>query len=123
MEEKVKFSIERRLEDLNGLGGFHIRAGGSSTWMDYEVRILVLHDDGEGEPLKFQNANNDITLDPEKAEIYLYGDIRWDGCSHNNFTNYIHGCSRQEMTRLGRLFETIFDIAMEIMPGNGEYLS
>lgn len=101
--------------------------------MDYEVRVFKLYDDGIGDPYKFEmemeNGSIEYTADIEKSVLLIEGTIKWDGCSHNNFTpndsnrGYIHGCSRQDLVRLGELYRRLFDIAMERMPGNGEYLS
>lgn len=131
-EPKIVWLIDRRLKDADGTGGFHIRAKLSNpSVMDYEVRNLILWDVHEGEPLKFEfrdpTMNGGITAssDVEKGEIYLEGSIKFDGCSHNNFVDggYVHSCSRSEMTRLGRLFETLYDMALELMPDNREFLS
>ena len=127
-ENKTTWTIERRLEDEDRNGGFHIRAGGSESWMNYEVHNLICWPNNKGEPLSFESEDERGSVvgvsDIDKATSYLTGSIKWDGCSHNTFNdNYIHACSRQEMTRLGKLFETLYDIALELMPKNGDYLS
>ena len=129
-EKKIEWLVNHILEDEDGNGGFHIRAGlANSAVVDYEVRSLMLYDDGRGPPLRFemetQNEGIVATTDIEKGILYLEGSISFDGCSHNNFGEggYIHGCSRQEMARLGPLFNKLFDIALELMPSNGEFLS
>jgi hypothetical protein len=114
---------ERRWEDIE----LHARMRLENTCVaTYEVRRLTLHDDGNGQPLKFfQNDYEngwDVTLDPEAAEVLLRGEIKWDGCSHNYFIDYIHACDRQELTRLGVMFDRLFEWALEMMPGNEEHL-
>jgi len=118
----MEWKIERVFEDLE----LHIRAGlVNSAVIDYEVRGLFLHDDGNGAPLKFRTEDGDMTIDLDRAEILVKGSIKWDGCSHNTFgdrNGYIHACSRSEMVRFGELFNKLFEIAQELMPGNGDYL-
>lgn len=128
-QKSAEWTISQELIDEDQTGGFHIRARlANSVVMEYQVRNLFVCDDGEIEsPFRFEmKAYNGVikgTIDIEKGNTYLLGSIKWDGCSHNTFTdNYIHACSRQEMTRLGRLFERLYDIAMELIPGNGDYL-
>ena len=126
----MEWKTECILEDKDKHGGFHIRAGLNSEFsIEYQVRNLLLWDDGEGPPLKFEleEENGGIrgTTDLEKGVIYLAGTIKWDGCSHNTFGDggYIHSCSRQEMVRLGKLFDKLYDIALELMPSHGDCLS
>jgi hypothetical protein len=93
----------------------------------FEVHSLQLHDDGKGRPYKFEKRgathSGEVTTDPNDSEPYVKGTIKWDGCSHVNFLGYIHACSRQELVRFGQLFDRLFNFAMELMPGNGEYLT
>lgn len=101
--------------------------------MDYEVREFTPYDDGVGDSHKFEmtaeNGAVEYTADIEKSDKLIEGTIKWDGCSHNNFApdesnrGYIHGCSRQDLMRLGELYRRLFDIAMERMPNNTDYLS
>lgn len=101
--------------------------------MDYEVREFTPYDDGVGDSHKFEmtaeNGAVEYTADIEKSAKLIEGTIKWDGCSHNNFApdesnrGYIHGCSRQDLMRLGELYRRLFDIAMERMPNNTDYLS
>lgn len=101
--------------------------------MDYEVREFTPYNEGVGDSHKFEmtaeNGAIEYTADIEKSDKLIEGAIKWDGCSHNNFApdesnrGYIHGCSRQDLMRLGELYRRLFDIAMERMPNNGEYLS
>jgi hypothetical protein len=114
---------EHRFEDIE----FHVRVSlKEGCWMDYEIFDLVLFDDGEGPPLKFivehpEGGPDTETTDIEKATRFMHGCVKWDGCSHNNFDSaYIHGCERKEMTRIGILFDKLFDLACERMPQHAE---
>jgi hypothetical protein len=108
---------EHRYEDLF----LHVRVKlANPSAMDYEVRDLVFCDDGTAPLLKFVFGNtNEPIADVEKATVLIKGFIKWDGCSNNDFSS-IHGCSRQEMVRLGELYTRLFDIAMKLMPNQAE---
>lgn len=88
------------------------------SFMEYEVRETCFYHDR----MTFADGK-----DLEETEMMMSGTIKWDGCSHNYFgheadktepTGYIHGCSRQDMVRLGAIFDRLFDLATEIMPAN-----
>lgn len=107
---------ERIYEDIE----LHVRVKASQAVVDYEVRKLIMHDDGVGPALKFEtfeSGSNEMTTDVEKADILIKGYIRFDGCSNNNFGEggYIHACSREDMTRLGTLYDRLFDWAIKLI--------
>lgn len=132
-ESKIdNWTIEKVCEDIE----CHIRVHLSgSTWIDYEVRdyhpecISVSEDVETKTPfITWKNSWNEPTSNIEEAEPFLKGSIKWDGCSHNTFapgdnSGYIHGCGREDMIRLGKLFDVLFDIAIELMPDHKEYLT
>lgn len=93
----------------------HIRVRlANEACMDFEVYALTLWDDGMGDPYKFIGADLKPTPDINTAPPLIRGMIKFDGCSHSNFGDehgYIHGCSREEMTRIGKIYELLFDIA------------
>lgn len=87
---------------------------GHVYWIDYQV----IDTDEEEAAEQFPLGDHDIVL--------VSGSIKFDGCSHNDFGRggYVHGCSRQEMARLGAIFEALFDWAGEVMPqSREEYLT
>ncbi|MFI5297743.1 MAG: hypothetical protein ACHREM_06545 [Polyangiales bacterium] len=117
---------ERRYEDLE----LHARMRTVNTAMvEYEVRVLVVHDDGNVPLLKFAWAEGPRRglggSDLDNAKLLVTGSIKFDGSSHNNFGDehgYVHGHSRQELTRLGALYERLFDWTLERMPSNARFL-
>ena len=137
MLPKVNTSIpvnewqEHLFEDIE----FHVRVRLLSEYvMGYEVRPLIMIDDGDGPPYKFQAREKDgvpenYSKNLEEGDVYVRGEIKWDGCSHNYFqvsdehAGYIHACSRKEMVRFGELFNRLFDLAMKHMPRNKDYLT
>jgi hypothetical protein len=118
--------IERRYADLQ----LHVRMRKDHmAGVEYEVRELTFYDDGDGDPLKFSYRPAEgcgvTTQDVEKADVWLCGTIKFDGCSHNNFGDtrgYIHGCQREHLTRLGPLFDRLFDWTIELIGDDGKYL-
>lgn len=119
--------IERRYPDLQ----LHVQMRVCGRFsVDYEVRELSLYDDGDGEPLKFVCTTNTggsgITTHITAADVYIHGTIKFDGCSHNYFGDpdrrgYIHGCQREQLTRLGTLFDRLYDWTIELI-GHEEFL-
>lgn len=88
----------------------------------YEVRDVHV-DEGV---LDFEHKDNACgsTSEVENAAILMSGTIKFDGCSDNRFGNggYIHGCFREHLTRLGPLYDHLYDWAIELI-GNEEFLS
>lgn len=99
----------------------------SDVSVDFEAYELSLYDNGEGKPLKFMYFDYDgaqhWTNDVSKAEPYVKGYIKWDGCSEVDFARNIHSCDgRQSLVRLGKLFEEIFSVAATMINSSNNYL-
>ncbi|WP_175952856.1 hypothetical protein [Burkholderia sp. BCC0405] len=58
----------------------------------------------------------------EEAEIYLHGEVKWDGCSNWHFDEQdrvmLHGCSRSDIQRFGDVMAACWDWAMELLPNS-----
>ena len=102
-----------RYDDLE----LHVVATPYEYYVDFDVYRLTLYDDGEGTPLKFINENIP-TLDITKAERFLTGHIKWNCCSNFLFDDgdYLHSCTREELTRFGELFNRLFDLTLTLCP-------
>ncbi len=129
---------ERTFDDIK----FHVRARPSSFGLptpndprtdraiaiEYEVREVSvghdMHDMNEEHPINLYRlpSSSDETTDIELADVWAHGTIKWDGCSHNHLPQYHHECSRQGMKNIGVLFDRLFDLALELMPDEQEYL-
>lgn len=114
---------EWTVQERNEEHEFFVRArlGSNDCYIEYEVKTLIYCDDG----LKFEMAVGsrfEGTDDPDKGIPLVNGTVKWDGCSHNNFASYIHGCSKKEMMRLGVIFERVFAAAATLMPDHRENL-
>lgn len=63
------------------------------------------------------------TLDPADADIFLSGNIKFDGCSNWDFEDLskhdtaLHFCGARHVAELGRLFAHLHEIAAERIPG------
>lgn len=118
------WTIEKRFESIGTYVRLRTRNNGLAV--EFEVKCLQLHDDGNGEPYKFIKKGSThsgvYTQEPDEGENLIIGVIKWDGCSDVEFTSPMHGCSRSDMTRIGELFERLFDLAGELMPEHKENL-
>lgn len=56
----------------------------------------------------------------DDAEVYLHGDVKWDGCSDWIFDeqnrSYLHGCSRHDIERFGKVMAACWDMTKELLP-------
>lgn len=107
---------------------FFLRIKNSSTVsVDFQVFETGVYDDGNGSAHKFIYFNDgggiDFTTDISKAEPYVTGFIKWDGCSEVDFMRNIHSCGgRMGLVRLGKLFEEIFSVSSSMIDCSGDYL-
>ena len=115
---------EHWLNDIN----FYFRIQNSNSCVvDFEVYETKIYDDGNGTPNKLiyfnEQGSEEYTHDVSKADIYVEGFIKWDGCSEVDFARHIHSCGgRTDLVRLGKLFEEIFSVAATMIDSDGEYL-
>jgi hypothetical protein len=62
-----------------------------------------------------------FTEDVEQAARFAHGSIRWDGCCNVMFDEcadncMLHGCCREDMSRIGKLFDELYGLAAAAMP-------
>lgn len=87
--------------------------------VDFTVKKIVsLHEDGT--PAEWQSETSFSTDDIGKADTYLHGFIRFDGCSNWHFDEQdrvmLHFCGRSMLADVGTLLTRIYDLAREHMP-------
>lgn len=62
------------------------------------------------------------SADPSRADVYLHGYVKWDGCSNWYFDNqdncYLHFCGEEEAALLGEIMRTAYKITRD----NIEYM-
>jgi hypothetical protein len=115
-------------DDLD-LAGYLIRARPSSLYksgdsilsLDVEVYEYWNVDDDTGTTMHFKPR--ECEPDINKAEIYIRGFIKWDGCFDLDFRERgLHFCGKKHACRLGALMEGIYQLAVEMMPENADLL-
>jgi hypothetical protein len=79
---------------------------------DSDGVLLWTQDDEHGAPQPVDSL--------EEADVYLRGEIKWDGCSNWYFDEQdrvmIQFCSKGAAKDIGTLFERMYDIAKEVIP-------
>ena len=65
-----------------------------------------------------ETENVCLTESIQEAELYLHGEVKWDGCSNWHFDEQdrvmLHGCTRQDVLRFGEVMAACWDWAAEI---------
>ena len=112
---------------LNEINFYFRIKNSNSIVVDFEAYETKIYDDGNGSPNKLtyfnEHGSEEYTHDVSKADIYVNGFIKWDGCSEVDFARNIHSCGgRADLVRLGKLFEEIFSVAAIMIDSDGEYL-
>lgn len=66
------------------------------------------------------------TKNIDKAQVFLSGHIKWDGCSNMKFDEQdhvmLHFCKKKSAQDVGKLMGYLYDMAIELMPENKKYL-
>ena len=69
-------------------------------------------------PEFYTTENDRLTESIQEAELYLHGEVKWDGCSNWHFDEQdrvmLHGCARQDVLRFGEVMAACYDWAAEI---------
>jgi hypothetical protein len=106
-------------QDLN----FTVVATPGTRLVEFAVYDIVSWGRG-GVPLWLRRGSTaccDATSELSKAGVYLHGEVKWDGCSNWHFDEQdrvmIHGCSREDLERLGQILTFCWDQASELCPG------
>lgn len=62
----------------------------------------------------------DMTDDIEKAQVYLSGEVKWDGCANLQFDEQdnvmLHFCGVEDVRKIGALLERLYEIAAKAIP-------
>lgn len=92
--------------------------------------VFNIHEDYSETKMKWMFDKKDTSYyanpidDPDKAEIMISGSVKWDGCSDINYgrNGYIHSCSRNQVTRLSKILDYVFESAAKIMVDSGQIM-
>ncbi len=56
----------------------------------------------------------------EEAEVYIHGEVKWDGCSNWHFDEQdrvmLHGCRREDILRFGKILAECWDWTAVLCP-------
>ena len=54
----------------------------------------------------------------EHAEVFVYGSVKWDGCSNWEFNQEtaLHGCTRDDLVNLGEILAQCWDMTKDLCP-------
>lgn len=88
--------------------------------VEFKVYEAVRFKDGTVEIQDKSGCSQHWTNIKEDGEVYLEGDIKWDGCSHWSFHPedhaMLHICRTGAIDELAWLLRQCFEIAKELMP-------
>lgn len=94
-----------------------------SLFVRYEVFEVVGTNEDGALLFAVESDGNGNTTDHGNARAALYGEIKWDGCSHNYFFPYVdgyhHACGRASLVALGEVFAYLYDEAARIFKTAG----
>jgi hypothetical protein len=88
--------------------------------VDYVVYEACYFD--EVTPVSWRPADdcNGVTDDLAKAQVFLHGHVKWDGCSNWHFDIddgiMLHACERWELVRVGEVMARCWDWTKELLP-------
>lgn len=112
-EQPITDPVTRHFNDLQ----FSLVA----TPFKYRVEFVIYDhfgQDAEGSPIFKKDDLPASSIDD--AEIYLHGDVKWDGCSNWYFDEQdramLHGCSRHDVARIGEILGRCWDLARDLCP-------
>jgi hypothetical protein len=79
--------------------------------VDFKVYEIIANDDKPYyEGIGGCGADDKMTQDIEKANIYLTGKVKWDGCSHYYFGDegYMHLCGDNSIIELSKIIKKVY---------------
>ena len=99
--------------------GFSIVAFPGAYFVEY---IIYAHDGCDNEIPYFHKQDSACYPDPvttfEEADVFMHGDVKWDGCSNWYFDEMsrgaFHGCCREHLTNIGQIMGEAWDWTKEI---------
>lgn len=89
-------------------------SGDSWVYTDFIAwEIIMWKSDGT---VEFQKkdwvSSEDTTPNPEEAEIFVRGSIKWDDCSNIEFpSGGYHSCSKEEIMAIGELLNYLVNLS------------
>ncbi len=92
--------------------------------VDFKVYDICGRTGAPGGPFIYHREGGVNSMDwvesLDDAEVYLHGSVKWDGCSDWSFDEQdrvmLHGCSRHDIVRYGKIMTACFDMTKELLP-------
>ncbi len=116
--------MKRIWEDIN----FTAICNENPYYMGFKLYQITGMEVSTTDPKKFdiphyqcKNArtNSDTTTDIEKAQVYVSGGLKWDGCCNFRFDEQencmLHTCGKKGMTDIGKALERVHDLGSELI--------
>jgi hypothetical protein len=102
--------------------GFVVTAQPDEAFVEfkaYKVRERVDNCPKFEADMKGARGPIEFTTDLEKANVYMDGSVKWDGCSNIRFNeqgvHYMHFCGQKEAENIGKLLSEIYVIAADFL--------
>jgi hypothetical protein len=98
--------------------GFYVRTTevGSHHANFVVFRVQGQMDDGQ---CVFEGSDGQAVFSIDEAQVFLHGDVKWDGCSNWYFDEQdevmLHFCSKDEAMRLGLLMGRLYELAESLI--------
>lgn len=90
--------------------------GDNWNWIDflvYEIPAVSVQESPIPQfNIKGYTGSGEYTEDYEKAEVYISGFLKWDGCCEMDFNDASHFCGFKSAMILARIVESLYQIAV-----------
>lgn len=115
--ERASIDERRTTEYIFGEFGFCVRWKCQDHWADVEVFEIIARDEGNLPMYELKGARvlpSDSTTEPDDAEPYLKGFVKWDGCAELDMGRP-HWCGGASFKKHCDLLKHIYHRAFELM--------
>jgi hypothetical protein len=118
--KRVAYAVET-YEEIDATVAYFFDGG---AHVDFEVYEIIGHQQGDSkeydvpmyEGIGGCGADDKSTTEIGKANKYINGTVKWDGCSHVYFGDegYIHLCGSREFVKVGAILKKVYTRCYEI---------
>ena len=116
--EPMLKSITKHLPDIN-MSFLAVPSEATVKFTIYEIDSYI----SNGMIPLFHRKNSTCYPDPiddmRKADVYMEGCVKFDGCSNWNFPElkhaWLHCCSREELNKVSAVMQACWDTAKELL--------
>ena len=118
------------MSKLEKFGDYMISYAVGEVHVDFDVYEINGYTESPTEPHVFdvpnytkedsEDGRDDFVTDPAKADKFLHGGIKWDGCSNWWFDEQekgmLHFCGKEGAAGLGALMQKMYEITAANLP-------